>query len=214
MQNEVNVLSYLKTNKFNNSILYQLLINNIENRIQLTENEKELFLSYLTDKKIKRRDFFIKEGEPNTSIAFVLSGCMRSYKMDQNGHEHILQFAIEDWWISDVTSFVDQKPGDIAIDAIENSHLALLPRDAQLELFDRCPKFERYFRILSEIGIATYQKRILENISLTATERYENFAKRYPFFVQRLPQNQIAAYLGITPEFLSKIRHQNMQKKY
>jgi CRP-like cAMP-binding protein len=194
--------------------LYQLLINNIEKRIQLTEYEKELFLSYLTDKKIKRKDFLIKEGELNNSIAFVLSGCMRSYKIDQNGYEHILQFAIEDWWISDVTSFIGQKSGNIAIDAIENSHLALLPREAQMELFDHCPKFERYFRILGEIGIASYQQRILENISLPAAERYANFANRYPFFIKRLPQNQIAAYLGITPEFLSKIRHQNIQKKY
>ena len=192
----------------------QLLIDNIEKHIQLSENEKSLFLSYVTNKKINKRDYFLQVGEVCIYSAFVLSGCLRSYLIDDNGFERMLQFAIEDWWMTDMVSFVSQKPGNIAIDAVENTEVALISRRDQLELFDRCPKFERYFRIITEKRIGSYQERIMENISLPAAERYDNFVKRYPKFIQRFPQNQIAAYLGITPEFLSKIRHQSSQKKY
>lgn len=192
----------------------QLLIDNIEKHIQLSENEKSLFLSYVTNKKINKRDYFLQVGEVCIYSAFVLSGCLRSYLIDDNGFERMLQFAIEDWWMTDMVSFVSQKPGNIAIDAVENTEVALISRRDQLELFDRCPKFERYFRIIIEKRIGSYQQRIMENISLPAAERYDNFVKKYPQFIQRLPQNQIAAYLGITPEFLSKIRHQTLQKKY
>ena len=193
--------------------MYQLLIDNIQKHIKLSEYEKNLFISYLSLKKIKKREFFIQEGEISTHCAFVLSGCLRAYKMDENGFEHILQFAIEDWWAVDLSSFTTQKNGYLTIDAIENSQLAILSREHQLELFDKCPKFERYFRIITENGMVSFNQRILEYISLPALVRYNNFVKRYPQFIKRLPQNQIAAYLGITPEFLSKIRHQSANKK-
>ncbi len=193
--------------------MYQLLIDNIQKHITLTDYEKNVFVHYLSSKQIKKRDFFIQEGDISTHCAFVLSGCLRAYSIDENGFEHILQFAVEDWWIADMLSFTSQNKGYLIIDAIENSHIALLSREHQLELFDRCPKFERYFRIITENGMVSFQQRILEYISLTAAIRYNNFAKKYPKFMQRLPQNQIAAYLGITPEFLSKIRHQTTAKK-
>lgn len=190
-----------------------LLLANIAKHISLNEKEKELFLSYLSTKKIRKRQYLVQEGEQSKYSAFVLSGCLRSYFIDANGFEHILQFAIEDWWIADMMSITTQKPGNLAIDALEDSEVLLLSRENQLKLFDECPKFERYFRIITENGMVSFQRRVLENISLPATERYKNFAKRYPVMVQRLPQTQIASYLGITPEFLSKIRHQMMYQK-
>jgi len=193
--------------------MYQLIIDNIQKHVSLTEYEKNLFISFLSTKHIKKREFFLQEGEINTHAVFVLSGCLRAYRVDENGFEHILQFAIEDWWIIDVMSFISQKKSYLTIDAIENSHLALLSREHQLELFNKCPKFERYFRIITENRMASLQCRILEHISLPAAERYANFVKDYPKFMLRLPQNQIAAYLGITPEFLSKIRHKTPNKK-
>lgn len=192
--------------------MYQLLLNNISKHINLDESEQKLLLSNLTYRKIKKKHFFIENGEISSHSAFVLSGCLRSYLMDKNGFEHILQFAIEDWWITDLMSITTQKPGYLAIDALEESEVALLSRSSQLELFDACPKFERYFRIITENGMVSFQRRILENISLPAIERYANFSKRYPQFIKRLPQTQIAAYLGITPEFLSKIRHQTLYR--
>lgn len=190
-----------------------LLLANIAKHISLNEKEKELFLSYLSTKKIRKRQYLVQEGEQSKYSAFVLSGCLRSYFIDANGFEHILQFAIEDWWIADMMSITTQKPGNLAIDALEDSEVLLLSRENQLKLFDECPKFERYFRIITENGMVSFQRRVLENISLPAAERYKNFAKRYPIMVQRLPQTQIASYLGITPEFLSKIRHQMMYQK-
>jgi len=190
-----------------------LLLANIAKHISLNDKEKELFLSYLSAKKIRKRQYLVQEGEHSKYSAFVLSGCLRSYFIDANGFEHILQFAIEDWWIADMMSITTQKPGNLAIDALEDSEVLLLSRENQLKLFDECPKFERYFRIITENGMVSFQRRVLENISLPAAERYKNFAKRYPIMVQRLPQTQIASYLGITPEFLSKIRHQMMYQK-
>ncbi len=191
----------------------ELLLANIAKHISLNEKEKELFLSYLSIKKIRKRQYLVQEGEQSKYSAFVLSGCLRSYFIDANGFEHILQFAIEDWWIADMMSITTQKPGNLAIDALEDSEVMLLSRENQLKLFDECPKFERYFRIITENGMVSFQRRVLENISLPAAERYKNFAKRYPVMVQRLPQTQVASYLGITPEFLSKIRHQMMYQK-
>lgn len=190
-----------------------LLLANIAKHISLNDKEKQLFLSYLSTKKIRKRQYLVQEGEQSKYSAFVLSGCLRSYFIDANGFEHILQFAIEDWWIADMMSITTQKPGNLAIDALEDSEVLLLSRENQLKLFDECPKFERYFRIITENGMVSFQRRVLENISLPAAERYKNFAKRYPVMVQRLPQTQIASYLGITPEFLSKIRHQMMYQK-
>jgi CRP-like cAMP-binding protein len=191
----------------------ELLLANIAKHISLNKKEKELFLSYLSTKKIRKRQYLVQEGEQSKYSAFVLSGCLRSYFIDANGFEHILQFAIEDWWIADMMSITTQRPGNLAIDALEDSEVMLLSRENQLKLFDECPKFERYFRIITENGMVSFQRRVLENISLPAAERYKNFAKRYPVMVQRLPQTQVASYLGITPEFLSKIRHQMMYQK-
>lgn len=190
-----------------------LLLSNIAKHISLSKDEQEKFLSYLVSKKIRKRQFLVQEGEQSKHSAFVISGCLRSYIIDANGFEHILQFAIEDWWIADMMSITTQKPGYLAIDALEDSEVLLLSRENQIKLFDECPKFERYFRIITENGMVSFQRRVLENISLPAAERYKNFAKRYPLMVQRLPQTQIASYLGITPEFLSKIRHQMMHQK-
>ncbi|HEY1038556.1 MAG TPA: Crp/Fnr family transcriptional regulator [Bacteroidia bacterium] len=190
-----------------------LLISAIEKHISLTAKEKEQFLSLLQSKKIRKKQYFLQEGEVCKYTAFVNKGCLRSYIVDNNGFEHILQFAIEGWWVGDIMSFKNETPSTQNIDALEDTEMLLLTREGQQQLFDQCPKFERYFRIIMENSLIAHQTRILENISMPAMERYKNFAKRYPAFIQRLPQTQIASYLGITPEFLSKIRHQMMYQK-
>ena len=186
----------------------QLFINNIQKHIHLNEDEVQLVLSVMKPKKLKKKQYFMTEGDVCQNTAFVLSGCLRSYFTDSNGFEHNLQFAIEDWWMADMMSFTTQKPGRLNIEALEDSEMLTLSRFDQLSLFERCPKFEKYFRIITENGIISTQNRLLDNLSLPAMERYQNFSKKYPMLLQRLPQIQIAAYLGMTPEFLSKIRHQ------
>lgn len=190
----------------------QLLLSNIQKHIQLTDEEKYMLLSITIPKKLKKRQFLIQEGDVSKYSAFIIKGCLRSYFVDSNGFEHILQFAIEDWWITDMMSYTSQKPGRLNIDALEDTELLLISREDQLALFEKCPKFEKYFRIITENGMVSNQQRLLDNLSLPAMERYKNFTKKYPLFLQRIPQLQIAAYLGITPEFLSKIRHQMLKE--
>ncbi len=186
----------------------QLLINNIQRFLPLTDEEKYMILSIMQPKKIRKRQYLLQEGDVSKYSAFVLSGCLRCYFVDPNGFEHILQFAIEDWWITDMMSFTTGKASRLNVDALEDSEVLLLTREDQLALFERCPKFEKYFRIITENGMVSGQQRLLDNLSLPATERYKNFISKYPLFMQRIPQTQIAAFLGITPEFLSKIRSQ------
>jgi CRP-like cAMP-binding protein len=186
----------------------QLLIANIQRFLPLTDEEKYMILSIMHPKKIRKRQYLLQEGDVSKYSAFVLSGCLRCYFVDQNGFEHILQFAIEDWWITDMMSFASGKTSRLNVDALEDSEVLLLTREDQLALFERCPKFEKYFRIITENGMISNQQRLLDNLSLPAIERYKNFVQKYPLFMQRIPQTQIAAYLGITPEFLSKIRSQ------
>lgn len=185
-----------------------LFIDNILKHIHLNDEEIQLVLSVMKPKRIKKKQFFMTEGDVCQNTAFVLSGCLRSFFIDANGFEHNLQFAIEDWWIADMMSFATQKPGRLNIEALEDTEMLLMSRHDQLSLFEQCPKFEKYFRIITENGIISSQNRLLDNLSTPAMGRYINFSKKYPMLLQRLPQIQIAAYLGITPEFLSKIRNQ------
>ena len=186
----------------------QLFIDNIEKYFTLSEAEKTTILGLTQIKKLRKKEFLLKEGEVSKCSAFVLSGCLRSYFVDTNGFEHILQFAIEDWWITDMMSITTQTAANLNIDAIQDSELLILTRENQLELFEKCPKMEKYFRIITEKGMANIQTRLLENMSLPAVQRYKNLTKKYPKLVEKVPQKLIASFLGITPEFLSKLRHQ------
>lgn len=197
----------------NTNIEHQLILQNISRFIELTDTEVEFFVSLLKPRHIRRRQCLVQEGDVCKYTAFVNSGCLRSYSIDSNGFEHILQFAIEDWWIGDMYSLVTGQPGFLTIDALEDSEVLLLHREDQLRLFDQVPKFERFFRILLEKSMVMHQLRLMENISMPAAQRYQIFSTRYPQIVARVPQTQIAAYLGITPEFLSKIKKDLLRKK-
>lgn len=191
---------------------HQLILQNVSRFIELTVEEREFFISLLKQRHIRRKQYLLQEGDICKYTAFVNSGCLRSYSVDSNGFEHILQFAIEDWWIGDMYSHITQQPGFLNIDALEDSDVLLLHRDDQMRLFEQVPKFERFFRILLEKSMVMHQLRLMENISMPAAQRYELFAKRYPQIIARVPQIQIAAYLGITPEFLSKIKKELIKK--
>lgn len=183
-----------------------LIFQNILNHISLSESDSAYFLTHLKERKLKKKQFFIQENQISDSVAFVISGCLRSYTIDHNGFEHILQFAPPGWWITDMFSFISQKPGNIYIDAIYESEVYLLSRESQLEIFDKIPSFEKYFRIITENSLVASRKRVMDSLSLSASERYSDFCQRYPSLIECLPQKQIAAYIGVTPEFLSKMR--------
>lgn len=190
-----------------------LLLQHIAMHISLTAEEEAYFISILQYRKIKKKHFLYQEGEVNRSRAFVVEGCLRSYSVDRNGFEHVLQFAPPGWWIGDMQSMIKQEPGTLYIDAIDDSEVILLLKTDVEKIYTAIPKFERFFRILAENALAAYQHRLIGSLSLPAKERYENFCRLYPSLIQCLPQKQVASYIGVTPEFLSKMLKQPAREK-
>lgn len=183
-----------------------LILQNIaKHHVQLTADEQAFFASLLKPKSVRRKQLLLQEGEVSKHSIFVNKGCLRGYTLDKNGFEHVLGFAPPDWWMSDMYSLITQKPGNLYIEALEDSEVLLLSRTGQEQLFGQVPKFERFFRILMENALVTNQQRLLDNLSLPAQERYRNFCQRYPSLVACLPKKQIASYIGVTPEFFSKM---------
>lgn len=192
---------------------HSLILQSLAKHIQLTKKEEVYFISLLQEKKVKKKQFLVHENELNTFTAFVTKGCLRSYSVDRNGFEHIVQFAPPGWWIADIYSIISKLPGKLNIDALEDSEMFLLKRSDQEKLFDTYPKFERFFRIITENSIAANHSRLMDYMGLSAQERYEGFCSRYPTLMRTLPQKQIASYIGVTPEFLSKMKAELLRKK-
>jgi len=187
---------------------YDLLLQNISKHIRLSEEESTWLLSMLQSKKLRRKQFLLQEGDVNKAAFFVTAGLLRMYSIDKNGFEHILQFSPPGWWIGDMKSFVTQQPGSLYVDAIEDSEIVLLEKTQMEKLYEKVPSFERFFRILAENSLATYQQRLIDNLGLPAIDRYKNFCRLYPTLIECLPQKQVASYIGVTPEFLSKMLSQ------
>ncbi|WP_324680257.1 Crp/Fnr family transcriptional regulator [Hymenobacter sp. GOD-10R] len=178
----------------------------------LTQQEEEELTRHFTERKVKRRSFLLQEGEVCRYASFVVAGCFKLYAVDKSGKEHNLLFAVENEWITDLASFYAEQPTRVYIEAVEPATVLQIKRDDLLDLFTRYHKFDRNFRILVERGYIDLQNRILQSISATAEERYQNFLTQYPHWANRLPNTQIASYLGITPEFLSKVRKDRATK--
>ncbi|WP_224998722.1 Crp/Fnr family transcriptional regulator [Cesiribacter sp. SM1] len=190
----------------------ELILKSIARHIALEPREEEIFLKLLQPLKIKRKQFLLHRGEVCRHAVFVNSGCLRGYTIDANGFEHILSFAPTGWWIADMYSYITQEGGYLNIDALEDAQVLQLSKEHQESLFAQVPKFERYYRIITEKSLVSYQLRTLDNLSLTAQDRYLNFCRRYPSLINSIPQKYIASYIGVTPEFLSKMR-KDMQKQ-
>ncbi|MBL7994367.1 Crp/Fnr family transcriptional regulator [bacterium] len=182
------------------------LISYFDNHLTLTDEEKQAVRKSFSEKRVKRRQFILQEGDVCKLNTFVVEGCFRMYMLDGNGKEHNLQFAIENWWIGDIASFHSEEPSRLFIEAIENSIILQIKKEDQIRLFVEYPKFNRIFRVFTENALVSYQRRVLQNISSTAEERYIDFMNRYPDLFSRISNVQIASFLGITPEFLSIIR--------
>ncbi len=183
-----------------------LILHNISRHIQLDKTETDFFISLLQEKKLKRKELLLRQGETCKTENFITKGCLRTYTIDDNGFEHILMFGIEDWWVGDLYSFLTQNPATYFIDALEDTEILQITKHNLDKLYERVPKFERFFRIILQNAFIAQQNRINQNLSFTAEQRYIDFIKRYPQLEQRVSQKQVAAYLGITPVFLSMIR--------
>jgi CRP-like cAMP-binding protein len=184
------------------------LIEQLMKTFPLSEEEKELVRTKFHSRLFRKRQFVLQEGDVCTQFNFIVRGCLRSYKIDEKGNIHILQFAAENNWINDLGSFHRGKPSAMNIDALEDTVVLQISHDDLISLYINAPKFDRIFRVLIENGFIHLQERLLQNISSTAEERYQSFLDLYPHLTNRLSQVQIAAFLGVTPEFLSRLRNQ------
>ncbi|MFM9907778.1 MAG: Crp/Fnr family transcriptional regulator [Chitinophagaceae bacterium] len=193
--------------------MYDLILNNISRFIELTTEESQYFTSLLAIKKLRKRQFLLKEGEICRYQYFVTRGCIRTFYIDNKGLEHNVQFSIEDWWSGDMHSFITQKPGRFNIVAIEDSEVVCIDKQSQETLYVQLPKFEKFFRHLLQGAFITLQERVLSSMSETAEERYIKFRSKYPEMDKRIPKNQVASFLGITPESLSRVRRELSLKK-
>ena len=190
-----------------------LLRSHIEKRIHVTQKEFDLCCKFFIPRKVRKRQFLLQEGDICRFMAFVNQGCLREYTVDHKGEEHIIEFAIKDWWVSDLKSFLSGSTSTHNIDAIHDSEVLLLEKEARDTLLERFPKMERFFRLLLERHFVATQRRISDSLTSSAEERYLAFLQRYPVLVEQVPQQYIASYLGITPQSLSRIRKELSQKR-
>ncbi|MCK0107910.1 Crp/Fnr family transcriptional regulator [Flavobacteriaceae bacterium S0825] len=184
---------------------HKLIIDNVSRFIDLTELEKQKYISLLTEVKVKRRAYLMQAGEITKYEYFITKGCLKAYTLDVDGVPHISMFAVEDYWTGDIASFITKQPSRYFIKATEDSELLGISRANYDLLFQEIPKFERFYRILYQRSLISYIRRSNHGISLTAEERYIEFKKKYPNIVNRITQKDLAGYIGITPEFMSKI---------
>ncbi len=190
-----------------------LLLDHVLQYITLTTEEQAYFMSLLKRRTLKKRQFLVQAGEPSKYDSFVIRGCLRATYTRPDGQEYIVQFAIEGWWIGDVDSFLTGEPATYNVEALEDCELLQLDYPSLEELFKVVPQFERYFRLIFQRSFVHLQRRVLAGLSQTAEERYLEFARQYPEILRRVPQYHVAAYLGITPEFLSQLRQRLSTRK-
>ncbi len=188
--------------------MMEFFIDTISKTIQLTQADKEVFINNCLVTKLKKRQFFLQEGNVCRYAGFVSKGCLKTYTIDKNGDEHVFQIALEGWWISDMYSHLTGEPANFTIEALEDCEIVVMDIEAREKILKEVPGYERFHRILLENNYMATQRRVNSMLSSSAEERYLAFIKKYPQIVQRVPQLVIASYLGIAPESLSRIRKQ------
>ena len=189
-----------------------LLLKNIAKHVTLTPQEEERVLSLTEVQTFKAKTILLKEGDVCTQSYFVTKGILRSYTIDENGVEHVVSFACPEWWIADMYSYLSQRPGQIFIEVNEDAEVMILTKENQERLYTEVPKMERFFRILIENSLIANQKRMLNNLTFTAEARYDIFTKKFHSILPYLPQKQIASYIGVTPEFFSRMKARLLKK--
>lgn len=194
--------------------MWNLLLENIRRRdVHLTEPETEILKSLFVHKKLRKHQYILQEGEVCAHDNFVIKGLARTYRVDEKGQEHILRFTPEEWWTGDLASFLSGAPSMFNVDCLEDTELLRITyKDLNL-LYEQVPTMNKYFRLLYQRSIISYNLRVTASLTQSASERYEEFIKRYPQIDQRVPNHQIASYLGITPQSLSRIRNQSMKRR-
>ncbi|QBA23723.1 Crp/Fnr family transcriptional regulator [Chryseobacterium indologenes] len=183
-----------------------LLFKNISQYINLSEEDFQKFAKPFERKTFKKKEVVLKEGEYCFFEGFVLNGCFKIYYLNENGLEQTLYFAVEGWWITDIDSLINTVPSILNIEALEDSEVLMISKKDKEDLYETMPQIEKLFRIMNQKSSVALQRRILSLTGKTADKRYLEFLEKYPGLEQRITQQQVASYLGITHEFLSKIR--------
>jgi CRP/FNR family transcriptional regulator, anaerobic regulatory protein len=186
--------------------MYAPLLAHIARYVSLTEAEQQTLQAAFSGQPVPRKAHLLRQDEVCTASYFVLQGCLRMYFLTDKGTEQITHFALENWWLGDYTSQSQHTPSRFFIQAVEPSLVAVLDSERQQALLDEVPALERYFRLMMQRAAAAAQMRLQFFFGQSGEERYFEFARRFPDFVQRVPQYMLASYLGLTPEFLSKVR--------
>jgi len=191
----------------------QLLLDNFRRHIELSSEEADTILKKFKKESYKSKTVLIRPGMDANFTYFVLKGVLRSYTIDANGTEHILNIATPNWWMADMYSYLGGKPAIMYVDVVDDCELLSITREEVETLYEEIPRLERFFRILTENNLLSNQQRVLDKMSLTAEERYEKFIKKHPEVTQCLPQKYIASYIGVTPEFFSKMKSRMLRNK-
>lgn len=186
--------------------MHSNITNHLKHYINPTEQDLQLFYACLNTIAVDKGKFLLQPGTQVKHEYFVVEGCLKAYYLDEKGHRHIIQFAIENWWIGDFEAFYNSVPSRLYIETIEQSTLLSINYDRLQELYITAPIFERYFRLLITNAFISQQKRILSSLEKDTKERYVEFCKSYPNIEDRIPDYEIANYLGVSPESLSRIR--------
>ena len=188
-------------------------IEHLRKKVALEEKELNELLACFILKKVKKKQFIIQPEFIPRFRNYVLEGAFRAYVIDEKGEDHTIQLAIEDWWISDYNSYIYQVPATMFVVALEDSVILQIDYESEQRLKSSNHKFETFFRIMAERSAAFHQRRIISSLTQTAEERYNDFLEKYPRMVQRVPQYALASYLGMTTEFLSRIRNKKVKRK-
>ena len=189
-----------------------LILQNIAKHVTLTSEEQELFLSKTETHFYKSKTLLLNAGEIAQCTYFVNSGILRSFNINDNIIEHVLHFACEGWWIGDMYSYISEKPSSLFIEVLEDAEVVILTKENHQQLYRDIPKLERFFRILAENSLVSHQERLMDNLSLSAEERFEKMCTKYPSLIPKVAQKHLASYIGVTPEFLSKMKSKLLRK--
>jgi CRP-like cAMP-binding protein len=190
-----------------------LLRESIKRDVKITDSQLEAICGYFKIRTVKKADFLLAQGKVYKFEGFVLQGCFRVFTIDKKGNEITLYFAVKGWWLMDIDSFMNRTPSDLNIQALEDSKVLLINKSDKELLYNQLPIVEKLFRIMSQKALIAWQRRLIRNHCQTAKERYHHFIETYPEIAAKLTDRQISSYLGITHEFLSKIKRGGIKKE-
>ncbi|MFY0689918.1 MAG: Crp/Fnr family transcriptional regulator [Cyclobacteriaceae bacterium] len=195
-------------------MMSELLKNNFSKYMDFKVNELDFICSFYKPRNVQKKEYLLRMGEICRFEGLVANGCFKIFTIDHEGNEKILYFAAEGWWLMEIDSFLNQTSSELSIQALEESQVLMITKSDKERLYEALPKVDRLFRIMSQTAVAAWQRRLVRSHTMNADERYDHFITTYPTIANRVTNKQIASYLGITPEFVSKIRKRRLTSDY